>query len=81
MVDQAMVAASWELNYLWTDDEAGLLGYELYVVGCNFYRMGYLVQEIYENLKAAVHSPSDLLYVYFSGHDSTVGPLSVHKLG
>jgi hypothetical protein len=29
MVDQAMTAASWELNYLWTDDEAGKLGFDI----------------------------------------------------
>jgi len=64
MLTQFMTAASWELNYLWNDPIIGRLG------------LGQFLGELFERIIGFIGGDDTVKYYYYSGHDSTVGPLS-----
>jgi len=64
MLEEFMDAASWELNYLWNDPIIGRLG------------LGDFLGEIFDRILGYIGGDNTVKYFYYSGHDSTVGPLS-----
>jgi len=63
MLQDIEYLTNYALNYLWSDYEYGRLG------------SGMLLQEINDRILEFLKGESKTLLVYYSGHDSTVGPL------
>jgi len=63
MLDQIYEAAAWINWFEWSDDESGRLG------------SGMLLQELQARLQQNVAGETQPKFLFYSGHDSTVGPL------
>jgi len=64
LVEQIVDSATWEYYYLYTNNDYGLLG------------MGSLVDELYNRIQERIAGRIDRpKFFFYSGHDSSVGPL------